>query len=109
MKTDNAATRLEDYRASDFAIETVELDFRLTPKDTRVSSRLRMRRTGGSGPLVLDGDELRLLSAAIDGRPLKASEYAAAAARFELHRPPAGDFTLELVTEIDPTANTQLM
>ncbi|MGD9739945.1 MAG: aminopeptidase N [Bauldia sp.] len=109
MKTDNAATRLEDYRASDFAIETVELDFRLTPKDTRVSSKLRMRRTGGAGPLVLDGDELRLRLAAIDGRPLDPSEYAAAADRFELHRPPAGVFTLELVTEVDPTANTQLM
>ncbi|MCC6734530.1 MAG: aminopeptidase N [Bauldia sp.] len=109
MKPDIAPTRLEDYRAPDFAIDRVHLDFRLEPTATRVTATLALRRVRGSGPLRLDGDELRLIAASLDGTPLQPGDFEAAADRFVLAAPPAGPFELTLETEINPTANTQLM
>ena len=37
--------RRADYRAPDYRIETVELDFDLEPAATRVTSRLALRAT----------------------------------------------------------------
>ena len=43
MKTESVPVRLAAYRAPDFAVETVDLDFRLDPHATRVTARLAMR------------------------------------------------------------------
>ena len=109
MKTETAPVRLADYRAPDFAIDTVDLDFRLDPHATRVTARLAMRPTNPGAPLVLDGDELKLVSVAIDGAALAPDRYTATPDRLTVASVPDGPFTLEIVTEIDPTANTKLM
>ncbi|MCW5715534.1 MAG: aminopeptidase N [Bauldia sp.] len=109
MKPDIVPTRLEDYRATEFAIDRVHLDFRLEPTATRVIATLSLRRVRGSSPLRLDGDELRLIGATLDGKALQPGDYEASADRFILAAPPAGVFELVLETEINPTANTQLM
>ncbi len=110
MKTDTAPVRLEDYRAPDFAIDRVHLDFRLDPTATRVTARLEMRRTGKDRrPLVLQGDDLALVGLAIDGTAVAQDRYDVAPNRLEIFDPPAGPFTLEIVTEVNPSANTQLM
>ncbi|MYZ48873.1 aminopeptidase N [Propylenella binzhouense] len=104
--------RLEDYRPTDYQIDTVQLDFLLAPKDTRVTSQLALRRrpeAAMGAPLVLDGDGLVLESVALDGRPLAATAYTATPDRLTIHAPPAGPFTLEVVTRLDPGANTALM
>ena len=65
--------RLSEYRVPDFLIDRVTLDFSLEPGATRVISRLDMRRNPAgiaSAALELDGDELSLVSVAIDGRAL---------------------------------------
>ena len=47
---------LKDYRPADFRISTIDLDFVLTPENTRVAAKMRMQRTGDSAaPLVLNG------------------------------------------------------
>ena len=109
MKTETAPVRLADYRAPDFAIDTVDLDFRLDPHVTRVTARLAMRPTKAGVPLVLDGDELKLVSVAIDGAALAPDRYTATPDRLTVPNVPQAPFTLEIVTEIDPTANTKLM
>ncbi|MGV8840098.1 MAG: aminopeptidase N [Bauldia sp.] len=109
MKPDIVPTRLEDYRAPDFAIDRVHLDFRLDPTATRVIATLALRRVRGAGALRLDGDELRLIAASVDGVPLRPDDFEAAADKFVLATPPAGAFELTLETEINPTTNTQLM
>ncbi len=75
--------RLEEYRPSDYLIDRVDLDIRLDPHATRIDATLALRPNpaGAAGaPLVLDGDDLRLVSVALDGAPLAADAYAAAPA-----------------------------
>ena len=71
--------RLADYRPPDFLIDTVDLVFELGDRDTRVKSRLRMRRNPEDSdrgtPLHLDGEALELVSLALDGEPLGANRY----------------------------------
>ena len=58
-------TRLADYRPPAFLVDTVDLTFELDEADTRVSSRLAVRRNpaGDPGaPLRLDGEALDLVS-----------------------------------------------
>jgi aminopeptidase N len=62
----------------------------------------------GSRPLVLDGDGLRLTGIALGGQVLPADAYATDERGLTLHRPPAGAFTLEIDTTINPAANTAL-
>ena len=105
------AIRREDYRPPDYRIETVDLEFDLAPAATRVKSKLKVRaaqdRAEGAKPLVLDGDELKLVAVAIDGKPLAAADYALDEKSLTIARPPEA-FTLEIETEIKPEANTKL-
>ncbi len=113
MKTESGqVVRLKDYRPTPYAIATVDLDVQLDPAETIVHSRLAFSRRDGTDagtPLVLDGDELTLVAAAIDGRPLKPDAFLATPDGFTLLAPPAEPFLLELTTRIAPAANTKLM
>src|SRR5579871_1973836 len=105
-------TRLEDYRPPAFLVDAVELEFDLDPTDTRVATRLTLRRNpeaaDSRAPLRLDGDELSLISLALDGHPLAPGDY-----RLEsdgaLVIPQVPDrLTLEIATRIAPERNTAL-
>ncbi|KNY23118.1 aminopeptidase N [Methylobacterium sp. ARG-1] len=104
--------RLEEYRPSDYLIDRVDLDIRLDPHATRIDATLALRPNpaGRAGaPLHLDGDDLRLVLADLGGAALEADSYTATPSGLTLHAPPQQPFTLRLVTEVDPTANTKLM
>ncbi|MFG1350391.1 aminopeptidase N [Xanthobacter autotrophicus] len=106
------AIHLSDYRPPDWLVDKVELDFALHPSQSRVTSRLALRRNpeGTAGaPVVLEGDGLTLVRLAIDGKPLAGPSFEASPGRLTLAHPPADAFTLEVETLVDPTANTQLM
>jgi aminopeptidase N len=60
-------------------------------------------------PLVLDGDELRLQSLALDGKPLPTESYVASPDKLTIPQPPNRPFELDIETVVDPTNNTQLM
>src|SRR5918998_3232742 len=113
MRTDTPQlVRLEDYRPSDFLIDRVDLNIRLHPTRTRVTASLALRPNPAGqpdAPLVLDGDELTLLAAALDGKSLAGADFAATPQALTLPDPPRRPFTLTLETEIDPGANTKLM
>ncbi len=113
MRTETGQTfRLEDYRPTPYAIPETELDFILDPEKTIVRARLTIERradTPAGAPLVLDGDGLTLLSLAIDGETPGDNAYAATPDRLEITAlPEAARFTLDIITEVDPTANRQL-
>ncbi|GAW68043.1 aminopeptidase N [Geoanaerobacter pelophilus] len=101
----------KDYVAPDYLVETVELSFDLDPDLTRVVSRLKIRsdhdRAGGVRPLVLDGEELTLVSLKLDGIELEPSRYQAGEGALTVNDPPES-FVLEVTTEISPKANTAL-
>jgi len=102
---------LKDYRTPDWLIETVALDFSLDPTATTVRARLKLKpnSAGTPAPLVLDGEELRLRSLALDGKPLPAENFVATPDRLTIAQPPNRAFELEIETVVDPTGNTQLM
>lgn len=104
--------RLEDYRPSPFLIDRVELDIRLHPTATRVSATLALRpnpQAQDQGPLVLDGDELRLLALSLDGQQAPEQAFSATPEALTLFDPPRRPFTLAVETELNPSANTKLM
>jgi len=110
MRTETPqAIRLADYRPFPFDIEETELVFKLDPSATRVLATLKIRRTGkASEPLVLNGERLKLVSAAIDGRALSASDYRLDAEFLTLADVPDA-FVLTTEVKIDPAANKALM
>lgn len=108
----NPVFRLEDYRPTDYAISHTELKFSLHPTNTVVSSKLFFKQrenTPNGTPLVLVGDELKLLSVSINGNKLNDADFAATPDLLTIRTPPTGAFTVEIETEINPQKNRQLM
>ena len=108
----DAAVRLSEYRPYDWLVDTVDLDFRLEPTATRVRAKLAMRpnpKGRKDVPIVLDGDELTLVSLNLDCRALAANEYEVNTSSLTIKNPPRGKLTLEIETVIDPSSNTKLM
>jgi aminopeptidase N len=103
--------RLQDYRPPDWLIETVHLDVSLHPTATTVRAKLKIKpnSAGVPAPLVLDGDELKLQSLALDGRPLPAANYVVTPNKLTIAQAPNRPFELDIETIVDPTNNTQLM
>ena len=103
---------LADYCPPAYLVDRVHLTFRLAPKGTRVISRIRFRanQAGTGGDLVLDGEGLRLIGAAIDGVALGAGDYliTQAGLRVAAARLPGDAFTWEAEVAIDPEGNTAL-
>ncbi len=109
MRTEEPrAVRLKDYRPPDYRVRGIALDFALDPEATRVKARLQVERVADvPAPLVLDGEGLKLISIAIDGRALASDEYVLGAETLTMENPPAR-FTLAVETEIAPAHNTAL-
>ena len=110
MRTDiPQPTRLVDYQPPPYLIDEVALDFRLSPSATRVKARLTIRRAGDHAqPLRLDGEGLRPIAFAIDGRALAAGDYAVDDEGVTIAKVPTV-FVLETEVEIDPAANSALI
>jgi len=109
MKTDIPQTiRLADYRAPDFRILKTDLIFKLEPAATRVIAVLTIEAVGAATPpLQLDGEELKLISVAIDGVALETGGYETNETGLLLKTPPAR-FTLTTEVEISPARNSAL-
>src|SRR6267142_6836557 len=98
------AIQLKDYSPPEFRIDSVDLDVDLRDDHARVRAKLQVRRNAGSGPLVLDGEELELISVLLDGKP---PQYEVTAQKLTVRDVP-DTFTLETVSRIVPQKNTQL-
>jgi len=114
MRTETGTViRLEDYRPSDYLIETTDLAFTLEPEATVVRARLTVRRREGvaaDAPLVLDGDELALEELRINGETPAENGYTATPDKLVIGELPQDDsFTVEIETKVNPSANKQLM
>ena len=113
MRTDTGQVfKLEDYRPSDYLIPAIDMAFALAPDATRVVATLTVERRQGVAagtPLLLDGDELKLVRVEIDGKPLKEAAYAVTPDQLTILAPPAARFSLTIETEVNPSANSALM
>ncbi|MEM9269320.1 MAG: M1 family aminopeptidase, partial [Pseudomonadota bacterium] len=114
MRTDTAQTiRLSDYQPPTHLVETVHLTFRLSPTATRVVARIRFAPNPDAAPdqgLTLNGKELKLISAHLDGQPLNPSTFEPVeeGIRIPAAHLPDGPFLWEAETEIAPEANRSL-
>ena len=103
-----ALIRLDDYRAPAWRVETVELDFDLGIDASELSARLLLRRDPAqTAPLRLDGENLQLLSIALDGRQLPATAYRYLGNVLEVDGVRDGS-VLETRVRLRPAANTAL-
>ena len=104
---------LSDYQPYPFAVERVDLTFRLAPRATRVASRIAFAPNParpGRHDLFLHGEKLRLLSARIDGAPIPAEVVTITDEGLTVTASalPDGPFLWEAEVEIDPEGNTAL-
>src|SRR3954471_3019887 len=95
---------LKDYTPPAFRVETVDLDLDIREEHAIVRCRLAIRRAGGNAPLVLDGEELSLISVTLDERPAR---FEATPEKLSVYDVP-DQFTLETVSRIVPHTNTKL-
>ncbi len=101
---------LKDYSATAYVIKKTELTFELAEGDTLVNSLLTVARREGvaaEAPLVLNGEDLTLLSVRIDGEQLAATQYQEAGNQLTMSDLPS-EFMLEIETRIHPQNNTSL-
>ncbi|MFI5391036.1 MAG: M1 family aminopeptidase, partial [Bacteriovoracales bacterium] len=103
--------KLENYSPSPFFITEVFLTFDLYEHQSNVRSVLKISRNpefdGPSAELVLDGQDLKLLSLKLDGEILTKDKYSLTPEKLFISVSKQ-NFSIEIETEIDPSANTAL-
>ncbi|WP_312935894.1 aminopeptidase N [Pseudomonas sp.] len=112
MRTEQPqAIYLKDYQAPEYLIDETHLTFELFEDHTLVHAQLVMRRNpvhgAGLPALVLNGQQLELLSVQLDDQALSAGDYQVDADSLTLH-PRAERFTLDTSVRIHPESNTAL-
>lgn len=101
--------RREDYRAPDWLVPDIALDFALDAERTIVTARLSVTRNGAHDrPLVLDGEGLELLFVSVDGAALPHDQWPDGDAPLTIA---LGETThlIETRVAISPIRNSQLM
>ena len=102
---------LKDYTPPAFLVSTVDLHVDIRADHALVRAQLALSRnpaaTDPRAPLVLNGDELELLSVAIDGRQLGDGQYSVDAEHLTISDTPER-CTLETCVRIKPQQNTKL-
>ncbi|CDJ61946.1 aminopeptidase N, putative [Eimeria maxima] len=117
----------DEYKPSDFAVDSVDLDFFLEETNTKVIATIIMQRTIGTSPtdLVLNGEELDLVSLTLNGKKISDSGNPNAMADGEegyrlgsdgsliiskavLPKEAGESFTLQTQVDIHPKANLKL-
>jgi aminopeptidase N len=112
MPNDQAVTIHRDqYTPPDYQVDRIDLNVTLDPVDTRIRSRLSIRRSPACAShqpaLWLDGEHLELLELLIDGQPLDPERVHVNERGLRIDAPPER-FELETVVRICPQANTDL-
>ena len=102
---------LKDYQVPDYLIDETHLTFELYEDRTLVHAQLVMRRNPEAGaglpPLQLHGQDLELISLALNDRQLGLGDYEVAEESLTL-QPDCASFTLDSTVVIHPESNTAL-
>lgn len=97
---------LKDYQTPKFEIDSVYLTFDLSPTATVVTNTMMVRAVSDTTQLVLDGEELKLLSVKVNDVDITSQ----CTVTDETLTIEAGvlEFKLEIITQISPQQNTSL-
>jgi aminopeptidase N len=98
-----------DYRAPDYVVDQVSLDFDIRALTTVVAS-LKVRRrpdADSHAPMWLDGRGFELIGLSIDGLEVPSERYVRDEERLRLDLVPA-EFMLRITTRLDPEQNHSL-
>ncbi|GHG77141.1 aminopeptidase N [Alishewanella longhuensis] len=98
--------RLADYQPPSFLVSKTDLSFELDPTATRVSATLTFQRNG-AGIMILDGQQLKLISLRLNGQMLTDKDYRLTEDSLEIVKP-GNSGVLEIVTELNPDQNSAL-
>ncbi|MBK2095669.1 aminopeptidase N [Francisella philomiragia] len=101
---------LKDYKPSNYLINETHLKFELNESKTRVTANLNIVANPANrenNTLVLDGNNLKLLSIKIDNKELSNTDFIVNENQLIIYDAPE-KFVLETVVEINPEANTSL-
>lgn len=108
MKTEeNQKIYLKDYTKPTFDVASVALDFNLGEDFCRVLATSQITAHQPGTPLFLNGEELELISIAINNQTLQATDYKLTPAGLEVANVPA-NFELRVETKLYPQKNTSL-
>lgn len=106
MQTEPQAKYRKDYRAPDYTITDVALDFDLSADDTVVTAVSHLvRQSEHAQPLVLNGEGLTLVSVAVNGQPV--TDYQQDSHSLTINGLPA-ECELSIITRFSPAKNTAL-
>ncbi|PRW56145.1 puromycin-sensitive aminopeptidase isoform X1 isoform A [Chlorella sorokiniana] len=102
----------KDYKPPAYLVDTIHLNFVLNEDVTRVESRMRVlpNHAAGERPaLFLNGrEDVKLVSVKINGEALPVEGYEVESKGLTIKAPPAGQFDLEIATDVHPEQNTSL-
>ena len=101
------AIQLADYQAPAYEVTDTHLKFELNDGYTQVHSVLTLKQVGDGNELVLNGQDLELLSIRLDGNELTTDDYVLGDETLTLSGLGASH-TLEISTQIYPEKNTAL-
>jgi len=98
--------RREDYQPPAWLVPEIALAFNLGLEQTRVVATLKVRRNGSDQTLRLNGDGIAAEAVVVDGKPCQDWRIDGADLLIDL----TGEaHEIEITTQINPNANTQLM
>lgn len=95
----------KDYQSPSHTISTIDLTFDLHDNQTVVTAISQVQQCKESSTLQLDGENLTLVSLQVNGEVW--SDYQQTESTLTINQLPR-EFTLTIVTHIDPEANTAL-
>lgn len=98
---------LKDYKTVDHTITDISLVFELHEEATIVSATSQVLSMQDNAPLILDGEDLSLVSLAINGQVLHESRYSINDSQLTINDVPS-QFELCVVTKVNPSENTNL-
>ena len=106
--TDFKTLYLADYQSPNYLIKAVDLTFELSSNKTLITSVLLIERQSNEyRPLILNGEQLTLISIALNDDKMPAEHYIVNEHSLEVMTEQKS-FTLTIVTEVNPEENTSL-
>ena len=101
--------KLSDYVEYPFLIPSIYLYFDIGTDYVVVQSSMIIRpKKKEPTNLILQGNQIKLISISINGKELNLPEYSISDKGLIIHSPPVSEFELKIRSQIDPFRNTSL-